>query len=235
MYRKYESNKTKQHLKYLVVLIPIVQVCSLLFFSLVGKYEKIDTDLILQSSRGIVTLSSTVTLSIITIYVVYVLNKSIVLRYIGNFRERTYIYPNGRNKMFTSKLNSAICTYSMLYIFALSITSTIYIFFDGNVLRHTNLIFYFVDVLGIFTIVIMSLMISLTVILFSLIFGIKFQSTNVSLITAIISIVIIGNVVANSYILSNRIMLLISICVYLIIYSEIKYLSSKVKNDDVMG
>lgn len=234
MDRKYEGNKAKKYLKYLVILIPIVQVCSLVFFSLVGKYEKIDTDLILQSSRGIVTLSSTVTLSIITISMVYILNKNIVLRYIGNFRERTYIYPCGRNKMFTSKLNSAIHIYSTLYIFILSMVNIIYIFFGRNILPHSNSTLYLVDVLGIFNIVIMSFMISLTVILFSLIFGIKFQSTNISLITSIVSIVIIGNVVANSYILPNKVMFLISICVCLIIYFEIKYLSSLIVNDDVM-
>lgn len=234
MDRKYEYNKAKKYLKYLVILIPIVQVCSLAFFSLVGKFEKIDTDLILQSSRGIVTLSSTVSLSIITISVVYILNKNIVLRYIGNFRERTYIYPCGRNKMFTSKLNSAIYIYSVLYISILCMVNITYILFGRNILLHCNSTFYLVDVLGVFNIVIMTFMISLTVILFSLIFGIKFQSTNISLITAIVSIVIIGNLVANSYIIPNQLMFLISICVCLIIYFEIKYLSSMIANDDVM-
>lgn len=70
--------------------------------------------------------------------------------------------------------------------------------------------------------------------LLSLIFGMKFQSTNISLIIAIVSIVIIGNVVTNSYIFPNYTIFLMSIFSYLFIYFEIKYLSSIIVNDDVI-
>lgn len=235
MIRKYEMNKAKQYLKHLIILIPVIQIFSLSFFTVVGKFEKVDTDTILQSGRGIVTLSSTVTLSIVTIYVIYILNKNLISRYIGNFRERTYLYPCGRNKMFTSKLNSALYIYAMLFSITLSIVNVIYIFFSRNILALNHDLFYFADLLNVLNTVLLSLIVSVTVILCSLILGIKFQSTNISLITAVISIVIIGNIVAHSYILSNFIMLLINICICLVDYAEIKYLSSMIINDDLMS
>ncbi len=235
MIRKYESNKAKQYLKYLVILIPVVQIFSLSFFTLVGKFEKVDTDTILQSVRGIVTLSSTVTLSIITIYVIYILNKNLISRYIGTFRERTYIYPSGRNEMFTGKLKSVLCVYAILFIITLSIVNVIYIFFSNNVLLLNHTLHYFTDLLSILSIVNLSLIVSVTVILYSLIFGIKFQSTNISLITGIILIVIIGNVVANSYRLSNFNIFIINIFICLVDYTVFRYLSYLIIKDDVMS
>lgn len=234
MDRKYELKKARQYLKYLVILIPIFQVSFLIFFSLVGIYEKVDTDIILQSSKGIITLSSTITLSAMTIYLVYKLNKNILLRYIGNFRERTYLYPSSRSKIFISKLNSAIHMYLVFYIFILSIVNITYVYFVRDIFPYSNSTFYLGKLLGIFNIVIMSFITSLAIILFSLIFGIKFQSSNVSLITAIVSIVILGNAVANSYILPNYIIFLMSIFICIVIYFEIKYLSFTIVNDDVM-
>ena len=234
MKSRYELNKTKLYLKNIFLWILIAQILSLIFFTMIGKFEKTDTDMILQSSKGIITLSSTVTLTILTIYVTIILNKMLVVRYIGNFRERTYIYPSGRDTMFRNKLYAILYRYISRFIFIMLIVNFVYYFlFEG-----TNIFSKPISIVGIsfdvFNIVVLSALVSITILLLSIILGTRFQSINISLITSIVLIAIIGNVVANSFVLNVITILLINICICIADYVIIKYLLNKIKNDDIM-
>ena len=112
----YEIQKLKNIIRYLFVWIIVVQIISLIFFTIIGKFETVDTDSILHNIKGIITLSSTVTVTVITIYMMTIINKFLIIRYIGNFRERTYSYPKGREKMFVNKVYAIICRYIAVFM-----------------------------------------------------------------------------------------------------------------------
>lgn len=234
MRNSYEHIKAKKSLKYIILIAALSHVFSLLFFTLVGRLDREEADTILTSGRGIMTLSTTLTFSILSIYIVYIMNKNLMLRYIGNFRERTYIYPIGRDTMFINKLKALVYRYMYVYILELCLINLVYVFAVNNIDALLSPLAIFDNILSIICTVIMSALISLTVLLLSIMFGLRFQSTNSSLITSIILIAIVGNAVATSYLLPNSIILLISMGIIFINYISTKYLISSIRNDDVM-
>ncbi|RLK62726.1 hypothetical protein D3H64_07980 [Atopobacter sp. AH10] len=96
----YEKHFSKTSFKNIALWTIVIHIFSLAFFSIVGKFEEIDADFILKSGKGIAVLASTVTLSFLTIYGIYIIDKRLVVRYTGDFRERSYIYPSGRENVF---------------------------------------------------------------------------------------------------------------------------------------
>ncbi|MGP1412043.1 MAG: hypothetical protein ACTTKD_09440 [Peptoanaerobacter stomatis] len=234
MRNSYEFIKAKKSLKYIILITAMSQVIALIFFTMVGRFESTEAETILTNSRGIMTLSSTLTFSVLTVYIVYIMNKNLLLRYIGNFRERTYIYPIGRDVMFINKLKALVYRYMYVYILELCLINLVYVFAVKNIGIVVNSLIVIEDFLSIISMVIMSALVSLAVLLLSIVSGLKFQSANASLVTSIILITIVGNAVAVSYLLLNSIILLISIGMIFIDYISIKYLLSRIKNDDVM-
>ena len=133
MINSYEKHMAKTNLKNIVLWIIVVHIFSLIFFSMIGKFEKIDSDFILKSGEGIAVLSSTVTLSVLTIYGIYVINRKLITRYIGNFREKSYIYPSGRENIFKEKLLALIYRYASIFLFLICLLNIGYIFlFEGT-------------------------------------------------------------------------------------------------------
>lgn len=228
---KYEVGKIKKVFKNLFFWILIVQTLSLIFFTTVGKFEVNDTDDILQNGKGIITLSITITLTVVTIYAVMLINRVLIIRYIGNFRERTYSYPTGRNQMFRAKIYAFIYKYMVAFVICTLLVNTIYILFSiiTSFINFTTQVYVFLP-----NIVLLSALVSITIILLSSIFGIYYQSTNLCLITSIILIVLVGNLVANTYILDAIFVLLINIGLCVMNVSLIKFLEHHIRVDDLL-
>ena len=136
--------------------------------------------------------------------------------------------------MFINKLKALVYRYMYVYILELCLINLVYVFAVNNIDALLSPLAIFDNILSIIFTVIMSALISLTVLLLSIMFGLRFQSTNSSLITSIILIAIVGNAVATSYLLPNSIILLISMGIIFIDYISTKYLISSIRNDDVM-
>lgn len=228
---KYEVGKMKKVFKNLFFWILIVQTLSLIFFTTVGKLEVNNTDDILQNGKGVITLSITITLTVATIYAVMLINRVLIIRYIGNFRERTYSYPTGRNQMFRAKIYAFIYKYMIVFVICTLLVNTIYILFCiiTSIIKFTTPVYVFLP-----NIVLFSVLVSITIILLSSICGIYYQSTNKCLITAIILIVLLGNLVANTYILDAIFVLLINIGLCVINVSLIKFLEHHIRVDDLL-
>ena len=95
-----------------------------------------------------------------------------------------------------------------------------------------GLIYNFVYILSI---TILALLASITMITSSTLFGIKFQSINVSLITSVGLVALLGNIVAGTYSISIIYIGLICALMILSNYMISKYLLSYVFNIDIMN
>lgn len=81
---------------------------------------------------------------------------------------------------------------------------------------------------------ILTVLVSVIILLCSIVLGIKHQSTNIALITAVVLIACIGNVVAHSYLLNVLTIQSINVSLLCIGYGLYKVLTNMIKNDDVM-
>lgn len=232
--KEYEQIKTRKYMKSLKLFIVLVHVLSLIFFTIVGKLDNSEGDYILQNVSGLTSLATTITMSFTTIYVVYLMNKNFIIRYIGKSRERMYLYPSGRDEIFKNKLFTNLGFLSKSF-FSIVILVNILFLFSSRIINISftgELIYNLVD---IFAISILALLVSITMIILSTLFGIKFQSTNVSLITSVGLVALLGNIVAETYSISSIYIGLICALVILSNYLISKYLLSYVFNIDIMN
>lgn len=161
---KYEVRKMKKVFNKLFLWILIVQIFSLIFFTIVGKFEVNDSDDILQNGKGIITLSITVTLTVVTIYAVMLINRVLIIRYIGNFRERTYAYPTGRDQMFRAKIYAFIYKYMIVFVISTLLINTAFYLFCiiTSFINFTTPVYVFLP-----NIVLLSVFVSIAIILIS--------------------------------------------------------------------
>lgn len=230
----YEVENMKKDFKYFYVLASIIQVISLLFFTIIGKTETEDTNSILQDMKGIMTLSLTITLCIITIYAVMFLNKQFVRRYIGNHRERTYTYPTGRNEMMKNKIYAFFWQYVQAFVLSSLFINIVFYSFCWLTNVFTTIPSIYTGISTFILLSILSVLVSIAIILISIIFGLYMHSTNKCLIMCIVLVASIGNVVAYSYILHSGLLLVtnIGLCVMNIcLYSLVKH---RIQSDDML-
>lgn len=232
--KEYEKIKTKKYMKNLNLFIVLVHVLSLIFFTIVGKLDNSDGDYILQNASGLTSLATTITMSFTTIYVVYLMNKNFIIRYIGKSRERMYLYPSGRDEIFKNKLFTSLSFLFKSFFSIVILVNILFLFFSRiiNISFTGGLIHNLVD---IFAISILALLVSITMIILSTLFGIKFQSTNVSLITSVGLVALLGNIVAETYSISSIYIGLICASMILSNYLISKYLLSYIFNIDIMN
>lgn len=232
--KEYEKIKTKKYMKNLNLFIVLVHVFSLIFFTIVGKLDNSDGDYILQNASGLTSLATTITMSFTTIYVVYLMNKNFIIRYIGKSRERMYLYPSGRDEIFKSKLFTSLSVFAKSFFSIVVLVNILFLFSSRiiNISFSGELIYNLADMLAI---TILALIVSITMITSSTLFGIKFQSTNVSLITSVGLVALLGNIVAGTY--NIAIIYIVLICALMILsnYLISKYLLSYIFNIDIMN
>lgn len=231
--KEYEKIKTKKYMKNLNLFIVIVHIFSLIFFTIVGKIDNSEGDYILQNAFGLTSLATTITMSFTTIYVVYIMNKNFIIRYIGRSRERMYLYPSGRDEIFKNKLFTSISFLSKSFFSIVVLVNILFLLGSRiiNISFTGGLIYNFVYILSI---TILALLASITMITSSTLFGIKFQSINVSLITSVGLVALLGNIVAGTYRISIIYIGLICVLIILSNYLISKYLRSYIFNIDIM-
>lgn len=232
--KEYEKIKTKKYMKNLNLFIGIVHIFSLIFFTIVGKLDNSERDYILQNAFGLTSLATTITMSFTTIYVVYLMNKNFIIRYIGRSRERMYLYPSGRDEIFKNKLFTSISFLSKSFFSIVVLVNILFLLGSRiiNISFTGGLIYNLVYMLSI---TILALLASITMITSSTLFGIKFQSINVSLITSVGLVALLGNIVAGTYSISIIYIGLICVLIILSNYLISKYLTSYIFNIDIMN
>lgn len=228
----YELKKHSCHFRYFLWTNILINLLSLMFFSLVSYFEKNGEDSIITSSIGIISLASTLTVSIAIIYGVVIWNRLLLRHYIGSAREIIYLFPGGRGEIFISKIISLslLCFINLLIVL---FSENLIFYFVGKFLGFMSLN-SFSDILKITYMSIFVGIFSLTIILISILIGQVFQSTNISIIASIIIVSIMSNMIAFSYKFNSVIILTLIIGIFILNYFIKNILSRRVKNDDII-
>ena len=231
--KEYEKIKTKKYMKNLNLFIAVVHIFSLIFFTIVGKFDNSEGDYVLQNVSGLTSLATTVTMCFTTIYVVYLINKNFIIRYIGKSKERMYLYPSGRYEIFKNKLFTNLSFLSVSFLPIVSIVNILFLLVAKiiNINQTEGLIY---NSINIFAICIFAMLVSIAMIIFSILLGIRFQSTNVSLITSVVLVAFLGNIVAGTYNIPVTYIILTSALILLSNYLISKFLLSYVSKVDIM-
>lgn len=228
----YEFNTHARHFRGIMWTNILVNLSALIFFSLVGYFESSEPSSILTNSAGIMTLASTLTVSVATIYGVVILNRLLLKDYIGNAREIIFLFPGGRFEILLSKVISFSlhCLFSLVPVLLLE---NLIFYFVGHSLGvlSTSL---FVYVLKVIFVAMFAGFFALIIVLASILVGQMTQSINVPIIVSIIMVSIMGNFVSYLYQLNNLIIVLLTLGVAVLVCFTISILINRVKKDDLI-
>lgn len=228
----YEFGRQAPHFRVLFWTNLIVNFLSLVFFSLVGRFEPVETNSILTNPIGVVTLSMTVTVSVAIIYGVVLFNRLLLKYYIKNDRERIYLFPEGRTTIFLSKLFSLIGHFLISFFPAVLIESLLFYWLSNFIgLLPVNVIFYLFNIFGL---VGFSVVVAVIIILVSLLIGQMVQSTNSSIIYSVITVSIIGNLIAQLYQVNTIVIFVLFLIAIVSMLMLVKIMQKKIQNDDVI-
>lgn len=97
----YEMSKIKNKSLFLFVMTVMIQLSSFIFFSIVGKFDKSDDTI--SSFQGIIALSNTVSMCAFAIIGSVLLRKELVRFYIGEQRNRIFLFPVDRKELLVKK------------------------------------------------------------------------------------------------------------------------------------
>ena len=223
----YEFQKQASHFKSLFWTNIVVNFISLVFFTLVGRLDETSKELsILNYAIGVITLATTVTVTVAIIFGVVLFNRLLLIHYIKQEREITYLFPEGRSTIFLSKLYGLCANFLISFFPVVLLENIIYYFlceFFG---------FMIPDSFGSYFKVIY--IVSIVLILISFLIGQKFQATNISIISSVIMVSIVGNFIAFLYRIPSIIIILLILISLIAVLIAIKFLVHKIRRDDVM-
>ncbi|ECB9828923.1 hypothetical protein FL859_07255 [Listeria monocytogenes] len=187
--RNYEYQKIKKINPQIIFAALLTQSVSFLFFLFVGRYEK--TEQILTNFIGIIALSTTVTLCILSLLGAIFIRKYIVQLYVGNQRARTFLFPIKRSQLFLKK-NVAFSTIfvrgvGISLLLSYFIEVPLYILIGEGVKLNLWLL------IQSFVIKLTCLLLLLGIVTVSEIVAIRLQSEISTIITTVIGITLVAN------------------------------------------
>lgn len=186
---KYELSKIKNAWLKVFLITMVIQLLSFMFFSVVGKLEgSADT---ISSFQGIIALSTTVSMCGISIYGAVLMRKELVMFYVGDQRNRTFLFPVDRKVLLVKK------TSSFFTIILTGFGSALFVSFFTEIVLNLFLKFessnwFFEMYIGFFMIAINCSLVYLILIL-SEIISIWKQSEISTIITAVVLMLMFSN------------------------------------------
>lgn len=227
----YEQNKAKKYCKTIFIITIITQLIFLYFFTVVGKLDSSDSDVILKKYDSIIGLSSSITICVLTIYGAIISTRLIVCHFIGNSRIRVYLYPEGRGKLYKRKTYAFAILYVSMVLIGGAISNVIYFISEkilpiaqGNILKSG-----FTLIISPFIVSILSI----AIIIVSCIVGIYFSSKVATIVASIIFIASISNLIAVSFMNFRYMVLFVAIIISLLVCISINIVGHKIDNDEV--
>ncbi|TFJ76086.1 hypothetical protein [Carnobacterium maltaromaticum] len=185
-------------LRKLVIPIAILTFVSQLFityfFAVIGQFEDTVGDQLLKSYSVVVGLASTITMCVVSIYGSTRISRYIVKDYIGDNRNRVFLYPIKRSQLYFIKnrtfgfiLGFTQVLFLLLANIFFLIGETLFPIMEKPLANHwINLIFS----------ILACALITLSIIFFSSLVGIYFSSTINTVVASIISVVVMANILA---------------------------------------
>ncbi len=181
---------------------------------------------------GVMTLATTVTVTVAIVFGVVLFNCLLLIHYIKHEREITYLFPEGRTTIFLFKLYGLCANFLISFFPIVLLENIIYYFscefFGFMILNSFGSYFKVICIVGF------SALFSLVLILISILIGQKFQATNISIITSIIMVFIVGNFTAFLYRIPSIIIILFILVSLIAVLIVIKLLVYKIQRDDII-
>ncbi|MEE8824678.1 hypothetical protein LASUN_26740 [Lentilactobacillus sunkii] len=227
---KHEFDSMQHRIIPLFLSSVLTQCTFLFFFSFVGKFDKPDSGSILTGYSGIVGLSGTVTMCVVSVYGAVWASKAIVQSYTGFGKNQTFLLPIKRSILFYSKL-LALCLIvgSAEFIGMLLACAT---FIVSNILLDLvigSLLEYWLLSIQISIIMVC---VSVSVILISIFVGIYRSSSAATLICSVILVVVASNAIALLSTSYTSLMVIFAILLVLIVGEAGKLLGRQLENLD---
>lgn len=230
---RYEFKKHKPAFQRLLGMTLAVNSLFLLFFSLVGRWETADADALLTDVVGVMALATTVTIAVTVIYGVVLCNRLVLKRYIGQARERSYLFPEGRQTIVLSKLWAVSAHYLKQVLSILLVEGvTFYLIGDRLGLVRSDALGGLLQVVGLGLV---AGFFSLGLVLMSILIGQVAQSTTAALLTAVVMVSVAGNVMAHLYVLPYVMLMALAGLAMVLVYWLIQLFVARVKRDDIIG
>ncbi|MFB7158077.1 hypothetical protein [Lysinibacillus sp. NPDC056232] len=231
-YYHFEISKMKKIIFPTFALTFLSQLIFTYFFVIVGKFEGNDGDDILTSYPAILSLASTITMCIISVYGAVAISRYIVKNYVGDHRNRVFLYPIKRSRLYLIKNIVFGCILGLPQFVALLLVNSIFSIGEtifpilGKPIKSYWVDFIFVAVVCV--------LLTLSIVLFSSFIGIYFSSTMYTVITSIISIVVLANVSALSLINFQFFASIGALCVLLAMLPILRYVGKRIDESETI-
>ncbi|MGE7943439.1 hypothetical protein ACQKNB_15270 [Lysinibacillus xylanilyticus] len=231
-YYHFEVSKMKKIILPTFTLTFLSQLIFTYFFVIVGKFEENDVDDILTSYPAILSLASTITMCIISVYGAVAISRHIVKNYVGDNRNRVFLFPIKRSRLYLIKNIVFGCILGLSQFVALLLVNLIFSIGEtifpilGKPIKSYWVDFIFVAVVCV--------LLTLSIVLFSSFIGIYFSSTMYTVITSIISIVVLANVSALSLINFQFAASIGASCVLLAMLPILRYVGKRIDESEAI-
>lgn len=230
----FEKYKLKKNSRNTAIITACMQLTFLYFFTLIGRFESSSTDNILNNYPGLLSLATTGTTCILVIYGAIIINRLLVTNYIGDSRLRLYLYPCGRSDLYYTKNKVFGISFGLAQLVGFLAANLIYLLVESffPILNSSFSVSGFVGYFVGCPIIAVSLTIAM--VSFSSIIGIRLASSIATIITALILITTLGNMLA--LLLAEHIIITtaVTIVISLFVYGAIKVCGTKIEKEEVL-
>ncbi|WP_120487380.1 accessory regulator AgrC [Brochothrix thermosphacta] len=188
----YELSKLNNKRFSLFIMAITIQLLSFSFFVLVGKFDTGEDTI--SSFKGIIALSNTVTMCVYVIIGSVMLRKDLVRFYIGEQRNRLFLFPVDRKNLFIKKTFSVQAI--LLSSFVTGIIIALFIEIAANRLLHFDSPGIVADVTIGITSAVVSCLLVFMIVIGSEIIAIWKQSEIATVVSAVVLMLLFSNISA---------------------------------------
>lgn len=227
---QYEVKKIKKLLPKIFVIGLVTQTTAFLFFLFIGKYE--EHGKLFSSFIGLISLSTTLTICILSIVGAVFIRKLIVHLYIGNQRARMFLFPIKRSQLFLTKNVSFFLIFLLGSIFSLIVSFIfellLYAIFNDP--QSLSMIVFVHSIL----IKITCCLLLCSIITLSEIVAVRMQSETVTIITAVINIIGVSNIVVLGALNYTILTFILSVFIALIIGMTLITFTQRIEKTEIL-
>lgn len=227
---QYEFKKIKKNRWPLLLITVALQFISFSFFCIVAKFDKSDD--IIATFNGVLALSTTISVCGIAIFSSIILRKDLVRFYIGEHRNRIFLFPVDRKELFQKKTNAALA------IILLSFGSASLIFIGGIILMNYILKLESSGIINEILVGIITIIVSCLVLYIILVLSEMLAIWKQSEITMIVSTVVLMLLFSNILAIGLMSFPIVTIIFLSLLASAVrvgfKFFSKKIRNMEVL-
>ncbi|GHP13610.1 hypothetical protein YK48G_10350 [Lentilactobacillus fungorum] len=213
-YFNHEFNAMKKKMQSIILYAFFTECVFLFFFAVVGKFDESDSGSLLTRFSGIVSLSGTVTMCVVSVYGAICASKLIVNNYIGFGKNETFLLPINRSSLFYTRLIALSVIITSEEFLGVLIANIV--FMTSNMFLKLvvgSLLDYWIACIQTLTIIVSM---SLAIVLLSVFIGLQRSSKVATVISSVVFVVLVSNITAILSITTANLMIICAISLLLI-------------------